>query len=149
MQNVGAGFHVDREADGRLAIHPVEHPRRVGVTAGDGDEIAKAIEAIVHAQIDRTQTLLGNELATDAENDPLRSGFHNAGRDNRVLRLDRAQDILLVDAKRRDLPHRKLGENDFVLRADQVHLPDVGNQQHFSPDVLDVIAQLPLSQPIR
>src|ERR1700738_4717961 len=63
MQNVGAGLHVDREPNGRLAIHPVEHPRRVGVAARDGDEITKAKEAIIHAQINRTQTLLGNELA--------------------------------------------------------------------------------------
>ena len=48
----------------------------------------------------------------------------------------------------RDLSNRKFKKDDFVLRPDQVHLPDVGNQQHVSPDVLDVIAQLPLSQPI-
>src|SRR4029453_5153753 len=67
VQNVGAGFHVDAEADGRLAIHPIEHPRRVHVTASDRDEITEAKETIVHAQIDRPQTLLGNELAPAPE----------------------------------------------------------------------------------
>ena len=51
-------------------------------------------------------------------------------------------------SERRDLSHRKFGENDFVLRPDQVHLPDVGNQQDVSPRLLDVITQLPLSEPI-
>src|SRR4029077_9638619 len=115
MQKVGAGLHADREADGRLSIHAIEHLRRVGVTAGDGDEIAEAKETVVHAQIDRAQTLLGNELAADTKNDSLRSGFHHAGRDNRVLRLKRTQDILLIKTERRDWSHRKFREDDFDL----------------------------------
>jgi hypothetical protein len=46
------------------------------------------------------------------------------------------------------LSHRKFQEDDFVLRADQVHLPDVWNQQHVSPGALDIITELPLIQPI-
>src|SRR4029450_7313176 len=86
VQNVGPGFHVDREADGRLSIHPIEHPRRVDVAAGDGDEIAEAKEAVVYSQIDRPQTLLGNKLAADAQNDPLRPRFHHPGRGESRLR---------------------------------------------------------------
>jgi hypothetical protein len=52
VQNVGAGLHSNREADGRLSIHTKEHLRRVGVAAGDRDEITEAKVAIVHAQID-------------------------------------------------------------------------------------------------
>src|SRR4029077_14693589 len=100
-----------------------------------------------------TRRLIERRLSSEMDWPPtrrmIRSGpASTAGRDNRVLRLKRAQDILLVKTERRDLSHRKFREDDFVLRADQVHLPDLGNQQHLSPDALDIITQLPLCQPI-
>src|SRR5262245_57759073 len=77
MQNVGAGFHVDREADGRLSIDPIEHLRRVGVSTPNGDEIAETEKAVIYAKIDRPKAFLGKKLAADAKNDSLRSGFHH------------------------------------------------------------------------
>ena len=86
-QHVAAGGHGDGEADRRLAVVAEHRLRRVDVGAPDGGDVAQAEEAVVGAEVDGLQALLGGELARDADGDALRAGIDRAARHQRVLRL--------------------------------------------------------------
>ena len=80
----------------------------------------------------------------------MRSGpaCDDAGGRDRVLRLQRRHDRLLVEAEAAILRGREFEIDHLVLRADDVDLADIGHRQHLGADVLDVVAQLALRQPV-
>ena len=81
--------------------------------------------------------------------DALRTGLDDAGGRDRILGLERLDDVLLADAEGRHLARREFQEDHLVLGADQVDLADVRHRENLGPHVLDIVAQLPLRQPVR
>ena len=148
VEQVGAGLHADGERDRRLAVEPEQRRGRIDIAARDGGDVGQRKEAIVDAQVDRLQACLRGELAVDPHADPLRPGLDHAGGRDRVLRLQRGDDGVDVEAERRDLAGREFEIDHLVLRAEDVDLADVRHGQHLGADVLDVIAQLPLAQAV-
>ncbi len=99
-------------------------------------------------KIDRLQAFFGCELTIDPHADALGSVLkHTGGRDG-ILRLQRGDDGTDVEAERRDLPGRKLQEDQFILCAENVDLADVWHRQNLGANVFDPIAQLPLAQTV-
>ena len=149
LQQVRAGLHADGKADGRLALEPEQRLRRVDVAAADGGDVAEAEEAVVDAQVEVAQALLRRELPRHPDADAFRAGLDDAGGRDRVLGLERLHDVLLADAEGGHLARRELQEDHLVLGADQVDLADIRHRENLGPHVLDIVAQLPLRQPVR
>ena len=62
---VAARGHRERQADGRLAVDPVERRRRVHVPPADVGNIGETEEAAVGPQIDAREVGLGGKAAAD------------------------------------------------------------------------------------
>ena len=148
LEQVGPGLHADGQPDRRLALVAEQRLRRVGVAAGDGRDVAEAEEAVVDAQVDALQACLGAELAADAQADALRPRLHDAGRRDCVLRPERRDHVLLVDAEGRELAGGKLQEDHLVLGADQLDPAGVRHGQHLGAHCLDIVAELALGQSV-
>ena len=148
FQQVGAGLHPDGEPDRRLAAEAEQRRRRVGVAAGDGGDVAQPEEAVVDPEVDAAQAFLGRELAADPQADALGPGLDHAGRGDGVLRLQRLDDRLLVDAERGELAGREFEVDHLVLRADQLDPAGVRHRQDLGAHRLDVVAQLALAQAV-
>ena len=119
------------------------------VSAADGGDVAQSEEAIVDAQVEAAQALLRRELSGHPDADAFGAGLDHAGRRDRILGLERLHDVLLADAEGGHLARRELQEDHLVLRADQLDLADIRHRENLGPHVLDIVAQLPLRQPVR
>ena len=149
VQQVGAGLHADGKPDGGPAIVTEQCLRRVEVAAADHCDVAETEEAIVDAQVEAAQALLGRELSGHSDADPFRAGFDDAGRRDRVLRLERIHDVLLRDPEGGHFSRRELQKDHLVLGTDEVDLADIRHRENLGPYVFDIVPQLPLTQPIR
>ena len=145
---MAAGLHADGQPDRRLAAVAEQRGRRIGVAAGDGGDVAEAEEAVVDPEVDAAQALLGAELAADAQADPLGAGLNHArGRDG-VLRPQRLDDRLLVDAEGGELAGGEFEIDHLVLGADQLDAAGVRHSQHLGARRLDIVAELALGQAV-
>src|SRR3984893_15520354 len=148
FQQVCARLHPDRERDGGLAVEAKQRRWRIGVAARDGCHICQWEEPVVDPEIDRLQAFLRYELTVDPHADALWSLLeYTRGRDG-ILRLQRGDDGTGVEAERRDFPGRKLQEDHFILRTENVDLTDIRDGQDFCANVFNPIAQLALAQTV-
>ena len=76
-------------------------------------------------------------------------GGDDAGRSDRVLRLQRSCKLRRLETVAGELGGRELDEDAFGLLADEVHLVDIGHLQQARPDILHVVAQLTMREPVR
>ncbi|MNO86915.1 hypothetical protein D3C76_783300 [compost metagenome] len=146
--DVAARLHGNGQADGGLAVEAKLRRRRVDVAPLDVGYIGQAIEAIIEAQIDVGQILLGNELPGGAHGNPLGPGFDHPGRGHRVLGLQALYDLLFVDTQRRQLAGREIQIEHFVLLADHFDLAQARHTADIGARLLDVVAQLAQRQAI-
>ena len=94
------------------------------------------------------QAFLGAELAADAQADALRAGLHHAGRRDGVLRPQRLDHCLLVDAEGGELAGGEFEVDHLVLGADQLDPAGVRHGQHLGAHRLDIVAELALGQAV-
>ncbi len=114
----------------------------------DRRHIRQREEAVIDAQIDRFQRVFRGELPTHTDGDALRPGGHEAGLRHRILRLQRGDDRLAIDAERCDLAGGKFQIDRLVLRPDNIDLADILDGQDLGARIFDEIAQLALRQPV-
>ena len=87
--------------------------------------------------------------AADPQRYALLVGGDDAGRSDRVLRLQRSRKLRRLETVAGELGGRELDEDAFGLLADEVHLVDIGHLQQPRPDILHVVAQLAMGEPVR
>ena len=148
MQQVRAGFHADCKADGRLAVETEQRGRRIDITAPDRRYFRQREKAVVDAQVDRPQTVFRRELAADAKRHALRSCIDEAGLGDGILRLQRLDDGLLINAERRDLSRGKFQIDRLVLCADDIDLADIVDGQDLGAGIFHQVTQLPLAETV-
>ena len=147
-QDVAALAHRDAETDRRLAVHAEHRLRRVGEAAADFGDVAQADHAPVRDEVDVAEVLLGFKRAGDAQQQLLIAGLDGAGGADHVLRLQGGDQRGAVDAEAGKLLHRELDKDPLVLRAEHLDLGNVGDLQQLRPNVIDVVAQFALGEPI-
>ncbi len=148
LQQVAAGAHGDGEADRRLTIEAEQRLWRVGIAAW------------MSATSDRrkkrslTRRLIALRLASETNWPPTRtetcsgSGLDDAGGRDGVLRLQRLDQRLEVDAEPGELAGREVEIDRLVLRADELGLADIRDVQHVAAHALHVVAQLAHREPV-
>ena len=100
-------------------------------------------------EVDRQDVLLGPERARDADEDLLVPGLHDARGGDGVLGLQRGDQRGAVDPEARQLLGRELDVNALVLGPENVDLGDVRQLEQLLADVVDVVPQLPVREPVR
>ena len=148
-QHVGVLGHGDGEADRRLAVVAEHRLLRVDVAAADLGDIAQPEEPAVDAEVDRLEALFRGELARDADGDLLGSGIDGAARLDRVLRLQRLDQLGNVEPHGGELLGGELEIDLLVLRADEIDLGNVGNAQQLGAHALGMVAQLAMREAVR
>jgi hypothetical protein len=113
-----------------LPLNRNRRRRRIGIAARDGATSLSRKKRSLTRRLMARRLLLRSELARDAHADALWAGLDDAGRRDRVLRLQAGHDRLLIEAKGRDLfAGRKFEIDRLVLGADQVDLAGIGHGQ--------------------
>ena len=148
-QDVAARAHGDREPDGVLSVDAEHRLRRVGGAARHARDVAQADHPAVRDEVDGQDVLLGPERARDADEDLLVPGLHHARGGDGVLGLQGGDQRGAVDPEPRQLLGRELDVDALVLRPEDVDLRDVRQLQELLADVLDVVPQLPMGEPVR
>ena len=100
-------------------------------------------------EVDRQKVLLGPERARDADEDLLVPGLHDAGGGDGVLGLQRGDQRGAVDPEAGQLLGRELNINALVLGPEDVDLGDVRQLEQLLADVVHVVPQLPVGEPVR
>ena len=95
------------------------------------------------------KVLLGFEGAGDAQQQLFVAGLDDAGRADDVLRLQGGDQSGPVDPQAGELLHRELDEDPFVLGAKHLDLRHIGHPQQPGADLVDVVAQFALGEPVR
>ena len=108
----------------------------------------EADQAAVRGDIDGQDVLLGAEGAGDPQREPLVAGLQRAGRIDRVLRPQRRDDVAAIDAQSGHLLRGELDDDGLVLGAQDFDLGHIRHTQQPRADVLDMIAQLAVREPI-
>ena len=117
--------------------------RRIDVGALDLGDVAQPKEAAALPEIDRLEALFRREFARDANGDALRPRIDDAAwQSQRSGPAASASSALMSRAKRRELMGRKLEIDLLILRADEIHLGDIGHAQQFGPHPIDMVSQL-------
>ena len=111
MQDVAALAHCDGQADRRLAVVAKEWLERVYVASVNLGDVGKPEELIADAEIDRFEALFGNELPADADRNLLGAGLDHAGRNDRILRLERFKERIKVQLQPGELADRNIQVN--------------------------------------
>ena len=96
--------------------------RRIREAAPHLCDIAEPQQAAAHREIDVQHVLLGSERAGDTQQEGLVAGLDDTGGLHDVLRLQGRDQSGSIDAEPRNLLHRELDENLFVLRAEDLDL---------------------------
>ncbi len=122
--------------------------RRIGKGAPHRGDVAQPDQPHVREEIDVKNVVFGGEGARHAEQELLVAGLQRARGSDRVLRLQRGNQCRPVDAQTCKLRHRKFDVNLLVLRAEDLDLRHVGNLQQARSDVLDVVAQFAMGEPV-
>src|SRR5262249_6773819 len=102
---------------------------RIGVGAGYGRDVAQPKQPATGNEVDAFQVVLRLEDAADANKDLFVGGLHSARWGDGVLFLERTNERQTVNAETRELSHRKLDIDTFILRANDVDLGDVRHLQ--------------------
>ena len=89
------------------------------------------------------------ERACCSKRESLVSRLNGPGRNDDVLRFERGGQRGPVDAQSRKLLSRKLDEDFLILLAEELNLRYVGHLQQFRANILDVIAKLTMTEPVR
>ena len=148
-QDVAALAHRDAETDRRLAVHAEQGLRRVGEAATDFGDVAQTDHAPVRDEIDVAKVLFGFKRTGDAQQQLLVARLDRAGGADHVLRLQCGDQRGPVDAEAGELLHRELDKDPLVLRTEHLDLGNVGDQQQPRTNLIDVVAQFALGEPIR
>ena len=148
-QDVAARAHGDGEPDALLSIDAEHRLRRVGGAARDVRDVAQADHPAVRDEVDGQDVLLGPERARDADEDLLVPGLHHARGGDGVLGLQRGDQRGAVDPEARQLLGRELDVDALVLGPEDVDLRDVRQLEELLADVVDVVPQLPVGEPVR
>ena len=148
-QNVGVLAHRDGEADGRSAVVAEHRLLRVDVGSSHLGDVAQPEEPAIDAEVDGLQALFRRELPRNANGDLLVASIDGAARLDRVLRLQRFDQLGNVEPHGGELLGRELEIDLLVLRADEIDLRNVGNAEQFGSHALGIIAQLAMGEAVR
>ena len=148
-EHVAAVAHGNRQAQAGLAVDAEDRVRRIGVLPPHLGDVGQSQDPFAHGEVDGEDVLLGHQRAADPQFDRLRVGGDDAGRDHDVLRLQRRRQRRRREAVSGQLRGRELDVDALRLGADQVHLGDVGHLQQPRADILDIVAQLAMREPVR
>ena len=109
----------------------------------------RADDPAVRDEVDGEDVLLGPERARDADEDLLVLGLHHALRGDGVLGLQRGDQRGAVDPEARQLLGRELHIDALVLGPEDVDLRDVRQLEELLADVVHIVPQLPMGEPVR
>ena len=147
-QDVYAVAHSDRKADCWLTIYSEHRLRRIGQRPANLGNVSQADQAPVRRKIDIEQITLGLEGAGHADQQFLVAGLERARRNHGILRLECIDQRGAVNSEASKLACREFDIDLLVLRAKDLDLGDVLNQQQLRAHVLDIIAQLTMAEAI-
>jgi hypothetical protein len=147
-QDVAAVAHRDGQADRRLAVDPEHRLRRIGKTALYLRHVAQPQDPAPGREIHVEHVLLGFEGTRDLQRDGFFASPQHSRGAHQVLRLQRRDQSVRIDAQARQLFERKVDVDHLVLGAEHVDLRDVGYFQQLRADVLHEIAQLAQREPV-
>ena len=147
-QNVAAFAHGDGDPDPIASVDAEHGLRRISGTACHARNVTEANCLAVCHEVDREDVRHGAKRTRHPHEDLLIAGLHDAGGDNRVLSLQRADQCGAVDAEARQLLSRKLHVQALVLRSEDIDLGNVRQREELFADVVHVVPQLPMREPI-
>jgi len=148
-QNIAALPHRDGDANRRLAVHPKHGLRRVRISSVDLGDVAQPDQTSIRDKIHRKDVLLRLERARYPQDEPFVPGLQNPGWADDVLRRQRGGQSRPVDPETCELLHREFDEYLFVLSAEDLDLRDVGHLHQPQANVLDLVAELAVGEPVR
>ena len=91
----------------------------------------------------------GPERTRNTDEDLLVPGLHDAGWDDGVLGLQRTDQCRAIDSEARQLLGRELHVKALVLGSEDVDLGDVRQLEELLADLVHVIPQLAVYEPVR
>jgi hypothetical protein len=112
-------------------------------------DVAQPDQAAIGDEIHRQDILLGFECARYAQGEPLVAGLQDPGWADNVLRRQGGSQSRPVDPETRELLNREFDEYLFVLSAEDLYFCDVRHLHQTRTDILDVVFQLAMGEPIR
>ena len=128
-QDVAALDHRHRQADGIVAQVAHARRRRLDGAAPDPGDIAQAEQFVTGPDRHVGNRLHRVEGAGDAQVDAVAAAFEKAGRNDRVLGLQRRLQLRLADPQTCQLGLAELDVDALVLDPEQLHLGHVGQTQ--------------------
>ena len=99
-------------------------------------------------EVDGQDVELGLECAGDAKRQLLVAGLQRPRGADRVLRAQRRDKLGAIDAKAGERVGGELDDDCFVLGTENLDLGHVGYAQQSCPDVLHIVAQLAVGEPV-
>lgn len=148
-QNVAAVLHGDGKADRGFAVDPELRLRRIDIAAPDLRDIAKAQHPSIDREVDGGNVGFGAKVPRDPHGHRLDTCLDDAGRPHRVLGPKGCEQGGTVDTEARQLLHRELDEDLFVLRAEDFDLRDVGKAQELRAHVLHIVPEFAPCEAVR
>src|SRR5262249_53394868 len=147
-QNVAAIAHGNGDADRGLAIDPEHRLWRIGIGAVHLSDVAQPNEAPVRDEVDPQNVLLGFESAGDPQCESFITGLQKPGGADDVLSRQCGGKRGTVDPETRELLNREFDEDFFVLGTEDLDFRHIGDVHQARANVLDVIFQLAMSEPV-
>src|SRR5262249_2202064 len=149
LQNIAALAHSDGKSDGGFSVDPEHRLRWIGIGATHLRNVAQPDQPSVRQEIDRENVLLGAKSPGYLEEEFLVARLDRARRADSVLCLKGGNQRRAIYAEASELPRRKFDENLLVLRTEDFNARHVRNMQQARANVLDIVAQFAMGEPLR
>ena len=133
----------------KLAVNSEDRIRRIGIVPPHLSDVGQADDAIAHSKIDGEDVFIGLERAADLQLDAFLLGDDFTGRDHDVLRLQCCRKYLRRQAVAGEFFRRKFDVDTLGLRPYEVHFRNIGHLQEPRTDILHIVAQLAICEPVR
>ena len=148
-EDVAAGAHRERHADGVLAVDAELRLRRVGVAARDRRDVAEAQHLAAEDEIDLLQVLFGFKPSGHIHEHGLILRLDHAGGDHGVLGHERLDQLHAVHAEFGQAVRGELDIDPLVLGAQEFGFGDIFHSQQARARLFRVIAQFPVTEAVR
>ena len=147
-EHVAAIAHRNRQPQPGRAVDAEHRVRRIGIFPPHLGDVGQPHIAAADIEIHRENVFFRRHRAAHPQHYGLLVCGDHARRSNRVLRPQGSRKLRRLESIAGELRRRELDENAFCLLANEVHLIDIGHLQQPRSDILHVIAQLAMREPV-
>ena len=148
VDHVAALDHRHADAERLTSVPAHLLLRRIDVAARHVRDVAEPEHAVVRADREVADGVLGIERARGAEVDAVGRRLEGARRRHRVLRSQRLHDLPRLDAEQREPRIRQLDEDLLLLLADEVDLGHAGNAQQLGAHPVAELLQVAVAEAV-